>query len=483
MILRDYQRQQIDQIWKTPQDSVLIQAPTGTGKGNQISHLLRELGVIRNQKVVLLVPTYYLVSNIYDRFIENYPKLFNNITNNWQKTCDKNILIVTYQSFCRHLDCFSPDWIIIDEAHISASNSVRTIINHYRVPTIGFTATPTRLGGESLDMYDRLILSPLPTQEYINQGYLADFDLYTIRNPEIDMLVSESYKDNLVQQSGILSTELSIESQALLWEKYSLGLKTIFFVTSRDQGLALKAYLNSKYAYLNYCFEYIDSDTSYKKRDTVLADFRSGKILGLINIELLILGVDVPDCQCVFTARATQSLTYWLQFVGRVLRPKKDKSKAVIIDPVGNALRLGSPAFDHDWSLEGSSFKKLKDSQFCCSECEIPLVTKNKVAQFGNQGMQVFCHNCETENWFLQMPEGLPYYQKYNQKKKKLITELERFEADQINWEAHKVISDPKVDKVRKKTYILKSQLSKEQKKSALLFIGEKPESIEFYLH
>lgn len=479
MKLRNYQQAQVDQIWKDPQDSPLIQAPTGTGKGNQITYLLRELAVIQNQKVVVIVPTYYLLSNIYDRFLSCYPALFWSISIKWQDTTNKNILVTTYQALNRHLNCFDPDWIIVDEAHISANQSVINILNHYKKPTIGFTATPTRLSGEALSMFDRLILPTLSNQEFTDQGYIADFDLYTLRNPDIDSLITDSFGDNLASQQQLLSTELSVQSQSILWAKYALGLKTIFFVAGREQGLALKQYLNSKYD--RYYFEYIDSTMSYAQRDQILEDFRLGKITGVINIELLILGVNVPDCQCVFTARATQSLTYWLQFVGRCLRPKVDRSKGIIIDPVGNALRLGSPSFDHEWTLDGISNQQRISNQFCCSECSMPLVTKTKVAQFNREGYQCFCPNCATENWFIHSISK-PYYQKYKSKKKKVVIDLEKFEVDQLNWEIHRVISDKKLDQVVKRRYILNSQLSQQQKRSALLYIGEKPDVVEMLL-
>ena len=477
MLLRDYQQKQIDQIWKEPQDSPLIQAPTGTGKGNQIAYLLDYLAVIRNQKIVCIVPTHYLISNIYDRFIEYYPDRSYLITDCWRNAFSKNILVVTYQSFCLHLDCFNPDWIIIDEAHISACESIRIILDRYKVPAIGFTATPARLSGEPLDMFDRLIPAVLSTQEFINQGYLADFDLYTTKNPDIEGLLGGTVRgDSLGKQSKLLSSEISIESQAILWRKYAFGLKTIFFVSSKVQGQALKDYLKSRYS---YDFEYIDSTTPYKIRDQVLSDFRSGKLQGLINIELLIMGIDVPDCQCVFSARATNSLTYWLQFVGRALRPKRDNSKAIIIDPVGNALRHGSPAFDYEWSLLGTKDCNQKNNRFCCIDCGIPLVPKNKV---DNRGIQIFCFNCGAENWFVSMNSGKPYYSN-PQKRKKLIIELEKFETDQLNWSTHKLISDPKIDIARKREFILSSRLTVDQKRSALLFLGDKPEIVDMWLN
>jgi superfamily II DNA or RNA helicase len=47
------------------------------------------------------------------------------------------------------------------------------------------------------------------------------------------------------------------------------------------------------------------------------------------------------------------SITIYLQFIGRVLRPAEGKKYGIIIDPVGNYFIHGRPEMERHWSLYG----------------------------------------------------------------------------------------------------------------------------------
>jgi DNA repair protein RadD len=60
----------------------------------------------------------------------------------------------------------------------------------------------------------------------------------------------------------------------------------------------------------------------------------------------------VPSVGGCILLRPTQSVALHLQMIGRCLRPSGDKV-AVVLDHVGNTLRLGHHLEDRDWSLDG----------------------------------------------------------------------------------------------------------------------------------
>ena len=49
------------------------------------------------------------------------------------------------------------------------------------------------------------------------------------------------------------------------------------------------------------------------------------------------------------------SVTIYLQFIGRVLRPMAGKQYGVILDPVGNLFIHGFPDADRRWTLDGET--------------------------------------------------------------------------------------------------------------------------------
>ena len=62
--------------------------------------------------------------------------------------------------------------------------------------------------------------------------------------------------------------------------------------------------------------------------------------------------VDVPSVAGCILLRPTQSEALHLQMIGRCLRPQQGK-RAVILDHVGNSVRLGHHLDEREWSLEG----------------------------------------------------------------------------------------------------------------------------------
>ena len=103
----------------------------------------------------------------------------------------------------------------------------------------------------------------------------------------------------------------------------------------------------------------MEGDTPGNERDQAMRDFREGRILGLANVELFSEGLDVPGIEAAIDLRPTQSLTLWLQFCGRALRPAYGKPHAIILDHAGNARRHGLPDDQREWSLIGREKKTM----------------------------------------------------------------------------------------------------------------------------
>ena len=72
-------------------------------------------------------------------------------------------------------------------------------------------------------------------------------------------------------------------------------------------------------------------------RDATIGRFVSGETLILSNVDLFGEGFDVPAIEAVIMLRPTQSLSLYLQQVGRGLRPLAGKETAIILDHAGNS--------------------------------------------------------------------------------------------------------------------------------------------------
>ena len=73
----------------------------------------------------------------------------------------------------------------------------------------------------------------------------------------------------------------------------------------------------------------------------------------LTSCALLSEGFDAPDAAVAMLLRPTMSRALYRQQVGRVLRPKADGGRAVVLDYGGNVYRHGLPTMEPRWSLDG----------------------------------------------------------------------------------------------------------------------------------
>jgi superfamily II DNA or RNA helicase len=91
----------------------------------------------------------------------------------------------------------------------------------------------------------------------------------------------------------------------------------------------------------------------------------------LVNVELVVEGVDVPAIEVVQWLRPTASLIIWMQGNGRGMRPMGGK-RLVILDHVGNWQRHGLPDDDREWTLEGETKRerKKREDEIKAKQCQ-----------------------------------------------------------------------------------------------------------------
>jgi superfamily II DNA or RNA helicase len=96
----------------------------------------------------------------------------------------------------------------------------------------------------------------------------------------------------------------------------------------------------------------IDGSMDAAQRRQLLSDLGTGKLKVLTSCALIGEGVDVPSVGGCILLRPTASVALHLQMIGRCLRPQPGK-RAVVLDHVGNTLRLGHHLEPREWALDG----------------------------------------------------------------------------------------------------------------------------------
>ncbi|MGN5375818.1 DEAD/DEAH box helicase [Sphingomonas hankookensis] len=280
---------------------------------------------------------------------------------------DAAVLLSGIATLAKRLNAvLAPDIVIVDEAHHAVSNSWSDVIAAFPdAIIIGLTATPQRLDGRGLDaQFDHLILGP-PVRWLIDEGYLSDFDYYA---PPL------GGQDDAAIIGDVLAH----------WQRLAGGGQGIVFASNREHSRGIV----SEFVTAGVRALHVDGTLNPTARREADALFRSGAVTLESNVALFGEGYDIPNIVYCAIARRTQSLSWFLQMVGRALRPvyapgfdlstragrlaaiaAGPKPRAIICDHGNNWFSHGMPDDPRAWSLAG----KLKGSGAGCNDDAAPI--------------------------------------------------------------------------------------------------------------
>lgn len=231
------------------------------------------------------------------------------------------------------------DYIVIDEVHHIAASSYRAVLEHF-LPSIllGLTATPERHdSGDILGDFGGVIAAELRLPEAINRRHLCPFqyfgvdddtDLRTIpwNRGRYDLAqLTNLYTHNHDRVKKILRSlrEIVTEIEAM---------KALAFCVSRDHA----NFMVQQFLLHGIKADLLTSDNSHERQQKQQA-IRSGQINVLCVVDIFNEGIDIPEVDTLLFLRPTESLTIFLQQLGRGLRLADGKDCCTVLDFVGNS--------------------------------------------------------------------------------------------------------------------------------------------------
>lgn len=288
-----------------------------------------------------------------------------------QEATQRNHLFVTNGTLSNKiesmgLDASFYDYIVIDEVHHGAAATYRKILNHFTPKILlGLTATPERHDGEDIALlFGGTISAEIRLPEAMNRDLLCPFQYFGLADntdlttvswrrgrydiSDLDRLYTED--DNRVR-SILNNCEHYLRNVA---EVRALGFcvskKHAAFMSAKFQAAGLKAdYLVS---------DRNDEDPNF--RNTIVQRLRSKQINYLFVVDMFNEGVDIPEVDTLLFLRPTESLTIFLQQLGRGLRKHKDKSVVTVLDFVGR--QNAEYSFEHKFrAMLGKTHRRIKE--------------------------------------------------------------------------------------------------------------------------
>lgn len=239
------------------------------------------------------------------------------------------------------------DFIVVDEVHHGPSASYRPIFDFFRPKILlGLTATPERMDGQSVvaDFGNRCA-AEIRLPEALEEKLLTPFHYFGVADPvalDGDQFWKSGKYDiqaleNVYTGTHVLALQrVNVVLTALA--RYEPNLDRVrgigFCVSVRHAK-----YMTDKFNERGIPSAVLVGETDSQEREQLLNDFRAGSLRFLFTRDVLNEGLDVPEINTVLFLRPTESLTIFLQQLGRGLRHAPEKDSLTVLDFVGQAHR------------------------------------------------------------------------------------------------------------------------------------------------
>jgi len=281
----------------------------------------------------------------------------------------KPLQVVLIDSLPRRLHYLpTPRVVIPDEAHHCVAPKWSRVQDLYPDAFyIGLTATPQRLDGRGLGTHFDEIVEGQNMRWLIDNGYLADYKIFAPPPTTLDLsqVGHVAGEFNKHQMNEAVAKSTIVGDSIAEYRKHAMGKRCLI----RSVGVEASAATAEAFRAAGFVAVHLDAKTPDQERRRLFADFRRGEITHLCNVDLFGEGVDIPGVECLIDNRPTESLTFFLQFIGRMLRPAPGKTHGIYLDQVGNTMRHGMPDEVRPWTLDGKRKKKKTAAVFTCKVC------------------------------------------------------------------------------------------------------------------
>ncbi len=260
-------------------------------------------------------------------------------------------------------------YVLIDETHRTAAASYQGILDALK-PTVllGLTATPERTDGEDVLKYfgDRIV-SEIRLPDAINRRLVVPFHYYGVTDIETmdySRLTWErggfrtSELDNLVTGNDMRAQHIVDQCRKRLLDVGAV--RGLGFCVSVRHAEFMAAFFNRS----GIPALALSAESATEDRNNAQLRLRRREINFLFVVDLYNEGVDIPEVDTVLFLRPTESLTVFLQQLGRGLRLTDEKDYLTVLDFVGQMHRK----FRYDLRLKALSMRQDADLQTELSE-------------------------------------------------------------------------------------------------------------------
>lgn len=236
------------------------------------------------------------------------------------------------------------DFIVIDEFHHAAAPTYQKLLSYYKPKVLlGLTATPERMDGKSITEYfNNRIAAEIRLPEAIDRKLLSPFQYFGITDT-VDL------KDLKWARGGYDKSEMTnlyAFNTLVAQKRANMIIQSLLkYVTDIDDVKGLGFCVSVEHA--NFMADYFNNHgipsicltgfSAEEDRNNAKLKLVKGDIRIIFVVDIYNEGVDIPEVNTVLFLRPTESLTVFLQQLGRGLRLAENKDCLMVLDFIGQA--------------------------------------------------------------------------------------------------------------------------------------------------
>jgi len=367
------------EFFKTPKmKPSIIVAPTAFGKSIVIAAIAKELG----EKLLVLQPSKELLEQNYNKFIT----LGGEASIYSASMGSKELGDVTYATIGSIIKIagkfreLGVTKIIIDECDRyprAKSGQLRRFVDGMKAThVLGLTATPLKLQTNMGDTgpYSKLVM-------LTNKSKHGMFFKFILHVSQIQDIVELGYWTPLEYQSYDFDTgalvynssgaEYTNDSIARSYENQNIGNKIVKKIAELQNRKSILVAVPTIEQATNLAKRIpsaavVHGGTPKDERRRIIEEFRNQQIRVIVQVNVLTVGFDYPELDCLITGRPTASISWWYQFVGRGTRIHDNKKDCLVVDFVGSVEKFGKVEAlyykqdgEENWELYGENKKQI----------------------------------------------------------------------------------------------------------------------------
>jgi DNA repair protein RadD len=401
--LRTYQQDSIDALFKYFKEkdgNPILALPTGTGKSHCIAGFIKKVFALYNdQRIMIVSHVKEILSQNKKALLTQWPTAPAGIYSAGLKKRETfyPIIFAGIASVVKKAELFGKvSLLCVDECHLVSDkkssmyqkfiHSLKKVNPYLKV--IGYSATPFRLSSGFLT--DGKLFTDtcfdITTRDgfrmLLNNGYMApliakkpnaeiDTSAISVRGGEFVLKDIQATMKDKVTLAALKET-LRLASNRKSWLVFCSGIDHAEKTASMLNSMGVKTGV-------------IHSKLSNKERDRTVEAFKRGELTAITNQDVMTTGVDIPKIDLIVLLRPTMSTALHVQILGRGTRPFEGKENCVVLDFVGNTMRLGpidDPVIPRKRGKKGSGSAPIKTCEKCMTM---------------NHATVRFCANCGQE--------------------------------------------------------------------------------------